>query len=560
MQIKFDSSINQSSLIKVIGVGGGGSNAVNYMFNQGIQGVDFMVCNTDLQALDASPVPIKIQLGTTLTQGLGAGSVPEIGKNSALEDMDKIDSILGNNTRMVFITAGMGGGTGTGGAPVIAARAKELGILTVAIVTIPFSFEGKKRMQQAVDGINELKKNVDTILIICNDKMRLLYGNLKLSEALSKADDVLNAAAKGIAEIITFAGGINVDLNDVRTVMTDSGVALMGTGTAEGENRALASVEMAMNSPLLNDNNIRGAKDILLYIRSGQEEITMDEITEITDYIQNEAGSTAQIIWGTGIDESLDKKIAITLIATGFESNPNIGIEVLEGKMNTQRIVHNLEKIESKNIPVVENIKQEIKIESTIIQETKTEVVPEIKTEFKQIHPEVLASCESVYSSSKEESKTTAITFDIPVDNFHSEDLTSKEPAQMSSVNDILEDKLEDEMFVFTRSESEIEQIQKPKEQIILPVEEKTEHISLDKTTERIQRLKDLSMKLRNPQYFADHEAVPAFKRKEISLQEVTPSDESHVSRYSLNDEATDSEKKNTELRLNNSFLHDNPD
>jgi len=560
MQIKFDSSINQSSLIKVIGVGGGGSNAVNYMFNQGIQGVDFMVCNTDLQALDASPVPIKIQLGTTLTQGLGAGSVPEIGKNSALEDMDKIDSILGNNTRMVFITAGMGGGTGTGGAPVIAARAKELGILTVAIVTIPFSFEGKKRMQQAVDGINELKKNVDTILIICNDKMRLLYGNLKLSEALSKADDVLNAAAKGIAEIITFAGGINVDLNDVRTVMTDSGVALMGTGTAEGENRALASVEMAMNSPLLNDNNIRGAKDILLYIRSGNEEITMDEITEITDYIQNEAGSTAQIIWGTGIDESLDKKIAITLIATGFESNPNIGIEVLEGKMNTQRIVHNLEKIESKNIPVVENIKQEIKIESTIIQETKTEVVPEIKTEFKQIHPEVLASCESVYSSSKEESKTTAITFDIPVDNFHSEDLTSKEPAQMSSVNDILEDKLEDEMFVFTRSESEIEQIQKPKEQIILPVEEKTEHISLDKTTERIQRLKDLSMKLRNPQYFADHEAVPAFKRKEVSLQEVTPSDESHVSRYSLNDEATDSEKKNTELRLNNSFLHDNPD
>ena len=333
MQIKFDSSINQSSLIKVIGVGGGGSNAVNYMFNQGIQGVDFMVCNTDLQALDASPVPIKIQLGTTLTQGLGAGSVPEIGKNSALEDMDKIDSILGNNTRMVFITAGMGGGTGTGGAPVIAARAKELGILTVAIVTIPFSFEGKKRMQQAVDGINELKKNVDTILIICNDKMRLLYGNLKLSEALSKADDVLNAAAKGIAEIITFAGGINVDLNDVRTVMTDSGVALMGTGTAEGENRALASVEMALNSPLLNDNNIRGAKDILLYIRSGNEEITMDEITEITDYIQNEAGSTAQIIWGTGIDETLDKKIAITLIATGFESNPNIGIEVLEGKM-----------------------------------------------------------------------------------------------------------------------------------------------------------------------------------------------------------------------------------
>ena len=559
MQIKFDSSINQSSLIKVIGVGGGGSNAVNYMFNQGIQGVDFMVCNTDLQALDSSPVPIKIQLGTTLTQGLGAGSVPEIGKNSALEDMDKIDSILGNNTRMVFITAGMGGGTGTGGAPVIAARAKELGILTVAIVTIPFSFEGKKRMQQAVDGINELKKNVDTILIICNDKMRLLYGNLKLSEALSKADDVLNAAAKGIAEIITFAGGINVDLNDVRTVMTDSGVALMGTGTAEGENRALASVEMALNSPLLNDNNIRGAKDILLYIRSGQEEITMDEITEITDYIQNEAGSTAQIIWGTGFDETLDKKIAITLIATGFESNPNIGIEVLEGKINTQRIVHNLEKIESKNIPVVENIKQEVKIESTIIQETKTEVIPEIKTEFKQIHPEVLASCETVYNS-KEESKTTAITFDIPVDNFHSEDLNSTEPVQMIADNESSDDKVEEEMFVFTRSESEIEQTQKPKEQIVLPVEEKAEHISLDKTTERIQRLKDLSMKLRNPQYFADHEAVPAFKRKEISLQEVTPSDESHVSRYSLNDEATDSEKKNTELRLNNSFLHDNPD
>lgn len=318
--IQFDLPKSQSSIIKVIGVGGGGSNAVNHMFKQGIEGVDFIVCNTDEQALDISPVPVKVQIGASLTEGRGAGSIPAVGKNAAIENIDQLKSLLENNTRMLFITAGMGGGTGTGAAPVIAATAKEMGILTVAIVTIPFAFEGRKRKLQAEEGIRELRKNVDTLLVICNDKLRELYGNLCLSEAFSKADNILTTAAKGIAEIITVPGYINVDFEDVKTVMKNSGVAIMGSGFAEGENRAIHAVEMALSSPLLNDNQIKGASNILLYIASGKEEIRMDEVSEITEYIQNESGSTAEIIWGNGTDEALGNLIGVTLIATGFDS------------------------------------------------------------------------------------------------------------------------------------------------------------------------------------------------------------------------------------------------
>ncbi|MFW5707371.1 MAG: cell division protein FtsZ, partial [Bacteroidota bacterium] len=300
--INFDLPKNQSSDIKVLGVGGGGSNAVNYMFKQGIEGVDFIVCNTDAQALDCSPVPNKVQLGVSLTEGRGAGSIPAVGKNAAIEDLDRMKDILEKNTKMLFITAGMGGGTGTGAAPVIAKVSKELDILTVGIVTIPFAFEGRKRRMQAEEGIKELKENVDALIVICNDKLRELYGNLSVTDAFSKADNVLTTAAKGIAEIITLTGGVNVDFADVRTVMSNSGVAIMGSGSAEGENRAIKAVEMALASPLLNDNNIRGASNVLLNIVSGKEEILMDEITEITDYIQTEAGSTADIIWGYGKD------------------------------------------------------------------------------------------------------------------------------------------------------------------------------------------------------------------------------------------------------------------
>ncbi|MGB0882682.1 MAG: cell division protein FtsZ, partial [Vicingaceae bacterium] len=319
--MKFDLPKDQASIIKVIGVGGGGSNAVNHMYNQGITGVDFMICNTDAQALEQSPIPNKIQLGTTLTEGLGAGANPEVGKNAAIEDVEAIRSVLQNNTKMVFITAGMGGGTGTGAAPIIAETAREMGILTVGIVTIPFSFEGRRRKQQADEGLEALRASVDTLLIINNDKLRMMYGNLRMGEAFAKADDILTVAAKGISEIITVTGYVNTDFRDVQTVMKDGGTAIMGSATAEGENRAIDAVTKALASPLLNDNEIKGANYILLNITSGVEEITMDEIGDITDYIQDEAGLTADVIWGNCTDESLGDKVAVTVIATGFGAN-----------------------------------------------------------------------------------------------------------------------------------------------------------------------------------------------------------------------------------------------
>ncbi|MFC0877681.1 cell division protein FtsZ [Saccharicrinis sp. FJH2] len=306
------------SIIKVVGVGGGGSNAVNYMFHQGIRDVEFMVCNTDAQALDNSPVPQKIQLGETLTSGLGAGSKPDIGREAARESVREIEEALGGATKMVFITAGMGGGTGTGAAPVIAEIAKDLGLLTVAIVTIPFLFEGAKRVTQALDGVEEIQRHVDALLVISNQKLREIYGDLKLSNAFSKADDVLLTATKGIAEIITLPGYVNVDFADVQTVMKNSGIAIMGMGSASGDSRAYKAIEHALISPLLNNNDITGSKDILLNITSGNVEITMDEVGQITDYIQEKVGLEASIIWGTGSDASLGDAISVSIIATGF--------------------------------------------------------------------------------------------------------------------------------------------------------------------------------------------------------------------------------------------------
>jgi cell division protein FtsZ len=324
--MKFDLPKDTSSIIKVIGVGGGGSNAVNHMFRQGIKGVDFIVCNTDQQALDVSPVPVKIQLGSSLTEGRGAGSLPEVGMNAAIENLDEIKEILEKNTKMVFITAGMGGGTGTGAGPVIAKLAKEMGILTVGIVTVPFVFEGRKRRTQAEAGIDRMREAVDTLLIINNDKLREMFGNLTLANAFSQADDVLTTAAKGIAEVISVTGAINVDFNDVNTVMRDSGVAIMGSAEAEGDNRAHSAVEKALASPLLNDNQIKGAKYVLLNITYGAKEVLMDEIADITDYIQDEAGSTADVIWGHGYDEALGDRISVTLIATGFQKGVDTGL------------------------------------------------------------------------------------------------------------------------------------------------------------------------------------------------------------------------------------------
>lgn len=310
---------DEPSIIKVIGVGGGGSNAVNHMFKKGIEGVDFAVCNTDNQALNMSPVPVKIQLGPSLTEGRGAGSKPQIGKQACLESIEEIKKFLENDTKMLFVTAGMGGGTGTGAAPVIAKVAQEMDILTVGIVSLPFAFEGNKRISQGHDGLEELKKNVDTLIVISNDKMRSIHGDLGMTDALAKADDILAVAAKGIAEIITVAGYINVDFEDVNTVMRNSGVAIMGTATADGDDRAKKAVDSALTSPLLEENNIFGAKHILLNITSGTREVTMDEITQITDFVKTEAGVDSNLIWGNCFDENLGDKISVTIIATGFD-------------------------------------------------------------------------------------------------------------------------------------------------------------------------------------------------------------------------------------------------
>ncbi len=338
--ISFDLPKNQSNVIKVVGVGGGGSNAINYMFQQGIKGVDFVICNTDAQALESSAIPNKIQLGVSLTEGLGAGANPEIGERAALESMEDIKAMLDTNTKMVFITAGMGGGTGTGAAPVIAKLAKEMDILTVGIVTSPFAFEGKVRNDQASLGVENLRRHVDSLVVINNNKLREVYGNLGFKAGFSKADEVLSTAARGIAEVITHHYTQNIDLRDAKTVLSNSGTAIMGSASASGTNRAQEAIIKALDSPLLNDNKITGAKNVLLLIVSGSEEITIDEIGEINDHIQTEAGNSANIIMGVGEDEDLGEAIAVTVIATGFDADQQHEIINTEAK----KIIHTLEE------------------------------------------------------------------------------------------------------------------------------------------------------------------------------------------------------------------------
>jgi len=380
--ISFDLPKNQSNVIKVIGVGGGGSNAINHMFRQGIKGVDFVICNTDAQALENSPVPIRIQLGVSLTEGLGAGANPMIGEQSAMESVEEIKNMLMTNTKMIFITAGMGGGTGTGAAPIIAKMAKELDILTVGIVTIPFQFEGKLRNDQAQIGVEKLRQNVDSLVVINNNKLREVYGNLGFKAGFSKADEVLATAARGIAEVITHHYTQNIDLRDAKTVLSNSGTAIMGSSTASGANRASEAITKALDSPLLNDNKIKGAKNVLLLIVSGVEEITIDEIGEISDHIQDEAGHSANIIMGVGEDEGLEGAISITVIATGFNAEQQNEIVNTE----TKRIIHILEdeqkaeqvlltsptatpEIVPQSEKVVEEVKEEPIIRHTLFEE-----------------------------------------------------------------------------------------------------------------------------------------------------------------------------------------------
>ncbi len=499
--INFDLPKNQSSIIKVIGVGGGGSNAVNHMFRQGIEGVNFFVCNTDAQALEVSPVPSKIQLGVSLTEGRGAGSDPEVGRNAAIEDIDRIKEVLGTNTKMLFITAGMGGGTGTGATPVIAKASREMGILTVAIVTIPFSFEGRKRKQQAEEGIRELSEGVDTLLVICNDRLRELYGNLSISDAFAKADNVLTTGAKGIAEIITLTGNINVDFADVRTVMCDSGVAIMGSGHAEGNDRAIKAVESALSSPLLNDNQIKGATNILLNITSGKEEILMDEISEITDYIQEEAGSSAEIIWGLSQDESLESRINVTLVATGFDAKNKLGDEEKE-----------------KRVMVLDGDQQQKTIE-----------------------------WDGPFDKKEEEDPAEGIRLRVKGAEQNSDPKTDKQwHAQPKTVTANAADKFKENLLRQAKKAHN-----SPKQESHISEEDLQQQIK-----EREERLKSLSIQLKTPEGLADLEKQPAYVRRKVYLNPVPPSNESQVSRFTLNDTGD----KKTQIKSNNSFLHDNVD
>lgn len=365
----FDIPKVEKSIIKVLGVGGGGSNAVSYMYKQGINGVDFAICNTDNQAMEGSAVPVKIRLGPELTGGRGAGSRPQMGKQACIESIDAIRDFIMDGTKMLFVTAGMGGGTGTGAAPIIAKAAREADILTVGIVTLPFTFEGSRRKRQALEGLEEMKANVDALIVISNDKLRELHGDLKLSDAFSRADNILTTAARGIAEIITMEGYVNVDFEDVNTVMRESGVAIMGTASYEGENRARKAVQAALNSPLLEDNDIRGAQHILLNISSGGVEVTMDEVFEITEYVQAEAGYGTDLIWGNCYDESLGEKLSVTIIATGFEQNM-----LKNDRQDTQKIMVGID--EDMGI----SIKGEADDEFEITNERTIDFEPVLKT------------------------------------------------------------------------------------------------------------------------------------------------------------------------------------
>ena len=566
--MQFEIEKPESSIIKVFGVGGGGSNAVNHMYKAGIKGVDFFICNTDEQSLEMSPVPNKIQLGLNLTGGRGAGSIAEVGKNAAIENIDEIKEILEKETKMLFITAGMGGGTGTGAAPIIARLAKELGILTVAIVTYPFGFEGRKRSNQADSGLEELRDSVDTCVIICNDKLREIYGNLSLSDAFAKADDILTTAAKGIAEIITRTGYINVDFEDVRTVMTDSGVAIMGSSLASGENRAIKAAQEALESPLLNDNNIEGASYILLNITSGNNEVMMDEISQITDYIQDEAGLSADIIWGTGRDEELGDNISITLIATGFEANKSIG--GIQTEKKKEKVIHDL-KLEDN----VDSKDQEVK---NTLQNSVNSIEPELKTfdtpRVEQIKMELdvpviektVDPTQNYDVTNIEHSQEGSIdTVESPkiVHNLY-EDVESNNDSGKEFDSEIVS---EESKFDFTTSAEEPADDSSFEPTFIEPnpiqeegkstfADELDAEERLKRSQERLSQLNNLTLKLKSPSSISDLEDEPAYIRKKVRLDNIEHSSENKASRFTLGDDGDN----NPEIRPNNSFLHDNVD
>ena len=589
--IDFDMPKNRSNVIKVIGVGGGGGNAVNHMFRTKIEGVDFFICNTDVQALDNSPIPNKIQLGVDLTGGLGVGANPEIGEKAALENTEEIKSMLGGLTKMIFITAGMGGGTGTGAAPIIAKYARELDILTVGIVTIPFEFEGKKRCQQAQQGIKKLRSNVDSLIVINNNKLREIYGNLEYNEGFSKVDEVLTIAARGITEVITRHYKQNIDLCDAKTVLSNSGTAIMGSARASGSDRANKAIEEALDSPLLNDNKIIGAKSVLLLIVSGSQKITIDEIGEINDYIQTEAGNNANIIMGLGDDDDgLEDGIAVTIIATGFDRNQQDEIVNLEPK----KIIHILEDEQKAEFDLSPKTTVN-QLEEEVEEITDTDLTPTtnyINNSY-AFCDEVIVDNQYILSfdtppttntEANNEEKENTVIFDLNEVN----DIDVNEQVKATPISECDKDGetqygIDEYMEVenkLTGAELKEEKDEPKIKEDKLTLNQKTINFNIENVesehratrggdkveptdmSEKLSReniynskkIKEFNYKYYNAKSIDDMENKPAYKRQGIILEESTEND--GISRTTLSEDSNN----NIQLRSNNSFLHDNVD
>ena len=541
--IDFQMPKNQSSQIKVMGIGGGGSNAVNYMFEHGIKGVDFVICNTDAQALEASPVPNKIQLGIDLTEGLGAGSNPDVGRGAAEESAERITELLDANTKMLFITAGMGGGTGTGAAPVIAEIAKDKGILTVGVVTIPFSTEGGNRRQYAEEGIDQLKNYVDTLLVINNEKLIEVYGDLTFTSAFAKANEVLNTATKGIAEVISQHLLVNIDLNDARKVLENSGTAVMGQAKVEGENRAIEAVIEALDSPLLNDNDITGAQQVLLKIVTGdgEGEIKMSELSKIKNKIQEAAGRDVNIIEGIGIDTDLGMSISVTVIATGFEKRkkPKTPTTISLNSVESNTITDNIDVgIESQNVS--NHIQQTLYLDDEINDEVdniqsieKLDKVESIdKTEADSVSEKIIFNLNDVSDNNKQLDETAEEVIESII-------LEKKPDITGSKIVLDLDEEIKEESTLNTFEGAKLN----------------TDALKIE-SRERESRLRSISMQLRTPSGLTSLEDIPAYKRNNIDISEIPHSSESEVSSFTL----TNGENNITELKQNNTFLHDNVD
>ena len=547
---KFDLPKHHKSIIKVIGVGGGGSNAVNHMYRQGIKDVEFVVANTDLQALNSSPVPYKLQLGVNLTEGLGCGANPEVGRAAALESKEQIREMLAG-TKMVFVTAGMGGGTGTGAAPVIAKIAKDMDILTVGIVTVPFSFEGKKKLTQAENGVEAFKACCDTVLVILNDKLREIYGNLAIGQAFSEADNVLTTAAKGIAEIITLAGHVNVDFQDVRTVMLNAGAAVMGSAETRGDNRAIKAAQQCLASPLLDNRDIMGAQKILLSIISGEEaELQMDELTQITEYIQGQAGDEAEVIFGHGVDSLLGDRIRVTVIATGF---------VTEGKMIRKVEEKKVHELDRSQIPLFDAVDNSV---------NQRNLELELKIRDEEDKPILEAPKEKPIIQQPVDRPVIQRPADKPILNVpedrpfkKEEDPTEKRPYEFlfekqDTVRNASEEDDDGEDGLF-RSEDEFEAGKEISADQVINHEgmmeyRKTKERLEQQAKDRRERMKASKKQEMTKEEFNEKWTLPAYLRRGVKMENVPHSSESFISRYNLNDD--------NNLLGNNKFLHDNVD